>query len=962
MRMRCPKCGWVLSVPDDTTAKQGKCYHCGAVVDLTKAPRLKLKPGDLLGGCRVDELIGRGGMAAVYRATQLSLGRAVALKVLAPHLARQQQFVERFKREAAALAQLSHPNVVSILDEGVDGETYFFVMEFIDGESLRARLQRGGRMAFAEAYSLFDQIAAGLEYAHARGILHRDIKPENILMTSKGEPKITDFGIARLVSGEGAGAPRLTMAMTRMGTAHYMSPEQMRDVASVDHRSDIYSLGVVFYEMLTGELPVGQFKPPSELGDGVPPAVDDVVNRALAPEPDERFKSVGELRAALRNAVIHGVRPARRRTAVWDAGAWRRYALPGAAALTAIALIVIALLVAPWRSRETPRAQAPPPPPPPVENRDQRAAELFAQASLRAAKDQWGPAKDLLDKLDKEFRDTKLYADHRSDIADLRSQVEAMVRQKAPASKTEQPPKAKAEPEPKTRPKLEPPPDPKALVHWPKRWPPEKTPRPEPPPAVPRGPSKAEELLLKLKPLWAKRAYAPAAAIAQTALEEARTADARRELQPIARAAELLGRFGKAVADGAAALKGKPFRIPGKDMTALIAGVRGDSLQLALGGGETALKLAALDPADLLMLARAGLDPKAGDTHLMLALFAAFDSTPDIALARKELAAAKAAGAESADTLAVIELAALPSFEKLLSVAREKFEAGDYKAVRQAFEAARALRPDDPAARHHLDRALRVLLGQAVAACRAADFARGAELLASAQTLDPAHADVARLAAWLKVAGKPLFADAFDGPKLERWEVGDGGWSVAAGRLVGQGRGPDPATIFIRGEFQDFILTVEMGSPTDVRTSRFGALFRERDDQFAYCYLSSFLSQLSVGGARARQRGPLGRLPAVRFRYTRTAPTYLGGQSFPVEPGKTYQMTVRCVADDFQCFINEQLVAEGVTGGTLPAGRIGLSVHGGAAHFDNVRVFPATPLPDLALLKEVPEAPEPPKE
>ena len=308
MRVKCPQCGQVVTAPDDAKDAQGRCPHCDATFGLAAAERVGLSAGDRLGDFRIDGLIGRGGMATVYRATQLSLDRPVAIKVLAPRLARRKQFVERFQREAQVLGQLSHPHIVRVLSVGAEGDTYYLVMEYADGESLRARLSREGALPFDEAARLIGQVAAGLEYAHSQGVLHRDIKPGNILIMADGTPKIADFGIAGLVGGDTA-KQHLTMAGAQLGSAHYVAPEQMKDASRVDHRADIYALGVLLYKVLTAELPVGQFKPASSLVPGVPPSVDRVIATALAPSPDERYDTAAAFRAALQSAAAAGPPP-----------------------------------------------------------------------------------------------------------------------------------------------------------------------------------------------------------------------------------------------------------------------------------------------------------------------------------------------------------------------------------------------------------------------------------------------------------------------------------------------------------------------------------------------------------------------------------------------------------------------------------------------------------------------------
>ena len=209
----------------------------------------------------IIECLGRGGMGAVYKARQPRLDRMVALKILSPEKQNDAQFAERFGREARALARLNHPNIVAVHDFGEVQGRFYLLMEYVDGLTLRQVLQ-AGKLAPPEALTIVPPICEALQYAHEHGILHRDIKPENILVDKQGRVKIADFGIAK-ITGLETKDRSLTGARDVMGTPHYMAPEQVEQPQAVDHRADIYSLGVVFYEMLTGELPLG-LAPPSE--------------------------------------------------------------------------------------------------------------------------------------------------------------------------------------------------------------------------------------------------------------------------------------------------------------------------------------------------------------------------------------------------------------------------------------------------------------------------------------------------------------------------------------------------------------------------------------------------------------------------------------------------------------------------------------------------------------------------
>lgn len=241
------------------------------------------------------EVLGHGGMGVVYKARQIELDRVVALKILRPNISQDAGFAERFLREARALAKLNHPNIITVYDFGRKDALYFFIMEFVDGTNLR-HVERVGQLSPAAALNIVPQICSALQYAHDNGVVHRDIKPENILLTKSGDVRIADFGLAKL-AGMDDHAP-LTGTWQVMGTPHYMAPEQFEKPNSVDHRADIYSLGVVIYELLTGELPIGRFRLPSEKVH-VDVRLDEVVLRALDKEPDRRYQRVTDVAMAV---------------------------------------------------------------------------------------------------------------------------------------------------------------------------------------------------------------------------------------------------------------------------------------------------------------------------------------------------------------------------------------------------------------------------------------------------------------------------------------------------------------------------------------------------------------------------------------------------------------------------------------------------------------------------------------
>ena len=256
---------------------------------------------------RIERELAHGGMAEVYLARDESLDRLVALKALFPEYAREPSFVERFRREAQAAANLNHPNIVAIYDWGQESGTYFIVMEYVEGRSLRDLIRSEGRLEPGQAADITAEIASALAFAHRSGVVHRDVKPGNVLLTRSGTVKVTDFGIARAGTSDG-----LTQTGSVMGTATYFSPEQAQGLA-VDGRSDVYSVGVVLYELVCGvapfvaESPVSvAYKhvreepiPPSQRNPEVPAALEQIIMSALAKDPEHRYQSADDLRADL---------------------------------------------------------------------------------------------------------------------------------------------------------------------------------------------------------------------------------------------------------------------------------------------------------------------------------------------------------------------------------------------------------------------------------------------------------------------------------------------------------------------------------------------------------------------------------------------------------------------------------------------------------------------------------------
>ena len=343
----CPKCGAPLAAG----TVDGLCPACLLALNLASQtgftgesgppgakagspPPAAPAPGEIakfFPQLEIIECLGRGGMGVVYKARQPRLNRLVALKILSPEREKDPAFAGRFEKEAQALARLSHPNIVTIHDFGEAGGMYYLLMEYVDGVTLR-RLLAAGRVSPREALAIVPQICDALQFAHDQGIVHRDIKPENILMDRRGRVKVADFGLAKIVAavcdrrksaGEGgapdtsglpaagAGAEAGALGIVRrsqtaataepteagkvLGTPNYMAPEQVSHPGAVDHRADIYALGVVFYQMLTGELPGKSIEPPSRKVL-IDVRLDEVVLRALEKDPELRFQQASEVK------------------------------------------------------------------------------------------------------------------------------------------------------------------------------------------------------------------------------------------------------------------------------------------------------------------------------------------------------------------------------------------------------------------------------------------------------------------------------------------------------------------------------------------------------------------------------------------------------------------------------------------------------------------------------------------
>lgn len=334
------------------SSSSAKCEDCGAPIalgsPLGQCPNCLLQVAIAAGGSDADrvgwwppevvdswfadlevtELLGTGGTGAVYLARQVELGRPIALKIVPLEQGDRLISPERLTREAQALARLGHPRIVTIYEVRRLPEQLCLLMEYVEGGVLRQQL-RAGPLAPTQAVAWITQVCEGLEHAHAEGVIHRDVKPENVLLTAEGCVKIADFGLAKLASRDSVGSPTLTRTGQAMGSAHYVAPEQLAQMAQVDGRADLYSLGVMLYEMLTGTLPSIDYQPPSHVRP-LDPRLDHVVQRLLRRDPEARYLRASDVARALREIASNP--PTRRRFRA-------RSAVVGATIAGAIALV-----------------------------------------------------------------------------------------------------------------------------------------------------------------------------------------------------------------------------------------------------------------------------------------------------------------------------------------------------------------------------------------------------------------------------------------------------------------------------------------------------------------------------------------------------------------------------------------------------------------------------------------------
>jgi hypothetical protein len=366
---RCKSCCHALEgLPEDTLVALLRAYATVSATIPVENVQWNI-PAALVGHprYRVLGVLGRGGMGTVYKAIQRHTDRVVALKVLAESLQIRPDFVERFRREARAIARLQHPNIVLAYDADQAGDLHFLVMEYVEGTSLDRLLEQEGTLAVGAAADYIRQTALGLQHAHEQGLIHRDIKPANLLLTTTGQVKIADFGLARLVSAECGPATPLS-ASPLLGTLDYLAPEQARDPADVDRRADIYSLGCTFYHLLTGQPPFPRGtplqkllghqerspRPATELRPDMPARLAALLERTLAKQPERRPATAAEVAEEISVALsAEGTAPSASRAV----GAARRRSRRALAVLVAAAVLLATVSVAAlvgWRPTRPP--------------------------------------------------------------------------------------------------------------------------------------------------------------------------------------------------------------------------------------------------------------------------------------------------------------------------------------------------------------------------------------------------------------------------------------------------------------------------------------------------------------------------------------------------------------------------------------------------------------------------------
>jgi len=313
----CGTCKHEFRVPENLEGQKVFCVHCRNPVEVVAGIEEEKKKDKLIGReigqCRLVRRVGAGAMGAVYEGEQLADGRQVAVKLLSPKSAANQTLVKRFRREARLAAELQHPNAIGVFNHGFEKNVHFLIMEYVEGDTMAAYIERQGKLPWREAADLTKQIAQGLDRLAEEGIIHRDIKPANVLVTADGVAKLADLGLAKQADAGGDAMSLVTMSGAVMGSPAYMAPEQARDSTEVSHASDVYSLGASFYQAVTGELAFEGKNamevirkvlsedptPPKELVEGLPQGVNDLILEMMEKDQGKRMQTHAEVVAAI---------------------------------------------------------------------------------------------------------------------------------------------------------------------------------------------------------------------------------------------------------------------------------------------------------------------------------------------------------------------------------------------------------------------------------------------------------------------------------------------------------------------------------------------------------------------------------------------------------------------------------------------------------------------------------------
>ncbi len=356
IKFRCSQCNAKIGAQSSMV---GDCVNCPRCQTRLTIPAAELQAGTELAGYRIEANLGGGAMGTVFLANQVAMDRQVALKVLSPDLTSDDEYIERFLKEVRLLGNLSHKNIVTAFEAGMDGGHHYLAMSYVEGEDLESILEEDGALPEKDALRIVDKIAGALKYAwDEMEILHRDVKPANIMIDSKNEPRLMDLGISKQANDDQS----LTLTGVAVGTPNYMSPEQAQGKRAIDCRSDIYALGATLYHLVTGDVPfegestmqvltqvvTAEHRPVREVNPDISADCQILIDRMMEKDPDDRYQSWQELRQDIRKIRtgkhLHA-RPKKEKRPAAGAVAAKKSPLPWALAVIALALLIVALII-----------------------------------------------------------------------------------------------------------------------------------------------------------------------------------------------------------------------------------------------------------------------------------------------------------------------------------------------------------------------------------------------------------------------------------------------------------------------------------------------------------------------------------------------------------------------------------------------------------------------------------------